>query len=469
MYRTLLSRPHVARFLLGGVIVQFPYAMVNMALLIGARDGYGTYSSAGVAAAIMSIAGAFIGPNIGRLIDRYGQRRIASIVGGFWILSIIALALVLSLKPPYWVLIAVVIALGASVPGGSLIRARWRIALREEPGAMPSALSLTSVAEEFMWVLSTPIATSLATLVSPVAALAFGIGTILIGLHLLLGERAFEPVALAQARVIGVVDARLLGDASTDADERGEGSGIGAASGAEAAGGAEASAPPAPAGPRGSSGSRAAGPQESDTAPSSGREPLWNFTFAVLLAVLVFYGAFQSTTGVGVVAFAKEKDLQAWAGVVTACFSGGSMVGALVYGMRDWPGALWARFYLGLAVLALSCSALVFVDSMWTAGAVMLVSGLFQAPTIVNINQIFMRIVPASRFTEGMALFGSMWVIGMSLSNIVAGAAIDRYGAKGGFGAVVAFAFAALILALVSMPAVRGALKRSPELDLGGE
>lgn len=206
-YAALLRRPHVARFLLGGVIIQFPYAMVNMALLIGARDVYGSYSSAGVAAAVMSVAGALFGPNVGRAIDKWGQKRVATAVGAFWLASIALLVLVLVLRPPYWVLVAVV----------------------------------------------------------------------------------------------------------------------------------------------------------------------------------------------------------------------------------------------------------------------MLIAGLFQAPTIVNINQIFMRIVPAARFTEGMALFGSMWVIGMSLSNIVAGAAIDRFGARGGFGTVVGFALAALALAVVSMPSVRGALWRSPDLRLGDE
>ncbi len=42
VYAALLRRPHVARFLLGGVIIQFPYAMVNMALLIGARGSAGS-------------------------------------------------------------------------------------------------------------------------------------------------------------------------------------------------------------------------------------------------------------------------------------------------------------------------------------------------------------------------------------------------------------------------------------------
>lgn len=57
-YAALLRRPHVARFLLGGVIIQFPYAMVNMALLIGARDGFGTvvgFALAALALAVVSM------------------------------------------------------------------------------------------------------------------------------------------------------------------------------------------------------------------------------------------------------------------------------------------------------------------------------------------------------------------------------------------------------------------------------
>lgn len=476
-YAALLRRPRVARFLFGGVVVQFPYAMVNMALLIGARDGYGSYSSAGLAAAVMSIAGAFFGPNVGRAIDRWGQKRVVGVIGAFWVFSIAVLGLVLVLRPPYWALVAVVVMLGISVPGGSLIRARWREALREESSVMPSALSLTSVAEEFMWVLSTPIATALATLVSPIAALVFGIFTILAGLHLLLGDSTFEPAPLGErvrARLRGAQGPRAeLGSLGNEGERAEAGSGDCGIEGAFASaahaeesmileGGADVRA-----------GAEARAEAVGECAPgvaptaqpssSSAVERLWTPTFAVLLLVLIFYGAFQTTTGIAIVAFARELDMQAWAGTVTACFSGGSMVGALVYGMRAWPGSLWARFYIGLAALAVSCSLLVLVGSMPAAAIVMLISGLFQAPTVVNINQIFMRIVPAYRFTEGMALFGSMWVIGMSASNIVAGATIDRWGAFGGFATVVGFALGALVLALVSMPAVKRALELRPE------
>ena len=72
IYAALLRRPHVARFLLGGVLVQFPYAMVNMALLIGARDGYGSYSSAGLAAAVIGaglLVGLALGPGMRRALQ----------------------------------------------------------------------------------------------------------------------------------------------------------------------------------------------------------------------------------------------------------------------------------------------------------------------------------------------------------------------------------------------------------------
>lgn len=476
IYAALLRRPHVARFLLGGVLVQFPYAMVNMALLIGARDGYGSYSSAGLAAAVMSIAGAFFGPNVGRAIDRWGQKRVVGVIGAFWVFSIAVLGLVLVLRPPYWALVAVVVMLGISVPGGSLIRARWRVALREDSSVMPSALSLTSVAEEFMWVLSTPIATALATLVSPIAALVFGILTILAGLHLLLGDSTFEPAPLGErvrARLGGARGPRAEGCSSGSGGDRAEvesgASGVEGAVGSAAhagesmvlEGGAEAGTKTDTEADTEDECAPCAAPSAQPSS-SSALERLWTPAFAVLLLVLIFYGAFQTTTGIAIVAFARELDMQAWAGTVTACFSGGSMIGALVYGMRAWPGSLWARFYIGLAALAVACSLLVFVGSMPAAAIVMLVSGLFQAPTVVNINQIFMRIVPAKRFTEGMALFGSMWVIGMSVSNIGAGAAIDRGGAFGGFATVVGFALGALVLALVSMPAVKRVLEVGP-------
>lgn len=404
VYKDLLAIPHVGRFAIFGVIAQFPFSMLAMAMLIGVRDGYGSYTLAGIASAIMALSGGVIGPQIGKLVDIWGQKKVGLAAAAFWLVSHGCLALVLTLHPPVWVLYICAVMLGVTMPANAFIRARWTIALRREPEKMNSALSLTSILEECMWVIGTPLATMLATLISPLAALAFSVTAILIGGWGLLGDAHFEPPV--KKRVPKPETERIS------------------------------------------------------------KVPLFSGGFVSLLLVLIAYGAFQSTTGVAVVAFATELGQQEYAGFVSGCFSGAAMLSAIFYGMRTWTSPLWKRFYVGLTALALGCSALVFVDSMPLAALVMFLSGLFQAPTIVNINQMIMRMVPRARFTEGMAMFGSMWVIGLSTANLVAGAMIDRHGSAGGFGTVIGFAVLALAIALAGYTSIkRESLRDVPILE----
>lgn len=51
VYKDLLAIPHVARFSIFGVVAQFPFSMLAMAILIGVRDTYGSYTYAGIASA----------------------------------------------------------------------------------------------------------------------------------------------------------------------------------------------------------------------------------------------------------------------------------------------------------------------------------------------------------------------------------------------------------------------------------
>lgn len=102
VYKDLLAIPHVARFSLFGVVAQFPFSMLAMAILIGV------------------------------------------IVGAIWVVSHVALAAVLIFKPPVWVMFTVAVMIGINVPIGSMLRTRWTIVLAREPLRLNSALSLTS-------------------------------------------------------------------------------------------------------------------------------------------------------------------------------------------------------------------------------------------------------------------------------------------------------------------------------------
>ncbi|MDO4259771.1 MAG: hypothetical protein Q4C87_09670 [Actinomycetaceae bacterium] len=411
VYRDLLRLPHVARFALGGVIVQFPYGMVGIALLIGVRDGYGQYTLAGILAAVQAISGAIMGPQIGRAIDYWGQSRVVSVVGTFWLICHAIFAACIYWRVPEWMLFIAVILLGVNIPGGSIFRARWTMALKDTPGKMGSALSLTSVLEEFMWVFSIPVATALATLISPIAPLVVSVFMIIIGMWSIIGDRACEPPATKDIQV------QRKSELDFTSDEAARESAVKTA--------------------------------------QTRRISLYSPGFIALMTILIFYGAFQSTTGVAVVAFAQEMGAQEWAGVVSACFSVASMLSAIAYGARVWTSPLWLRFAIGLVILAIGCSTLVFVNSMWMAGLVMFCAGLAQAPTVINLNQILVRIVPSARFSEGMALQGSMWVVGISTANLVAGAMIDARGSMGGFLTIVGFAVAALCVGACALGTIR--------------
>ena len=123
------------------------------------------------------------------------------------------------------------------------------------------------------------------------------------------------------------------------------------------------------------------------------------------------------------------------------------------------------RFYAGMVVVTSGSSMLLWVDSLGAAAIVLAVAGLAQAPTVVNVNQLLIRMTPASRFTEAMALLGAMFVVGMAVSNLVTGRMVDLMGSHGGFLSLAGFASAALAIGLASVRPVRAVSARTlPEV-----
>ena len=75
-YRSLLRAPGAAAFFLAAAVGRTGIAMTGLGLvwLLHARTG--SYGTAGLAAAGFSLAEALIGPQLARLIDRFGQARV---------------------------------------------------------------------------------------------------------------------------------------------------------------------------------------------------------------------------------------------------------------------------------------------------------------------------------------------------------------------------------------------------------
>ncbi|MDO4242874.1 MAG: hypothetical protein Q4C85_03815 [Actinomyces sp.] len=408
VYASLLGMPHVARSAVFGVVGQFPLPLLGMGLLIGIRDGYGSYTLAGTVSAVMALTSAVTGPVVGRLIDAHGQRRVGLPVAALWITSIILMSAALAWRLPPGAVIAAGVLLGTSVPFSSMLRARWRHVLADRPGQLNSALSLTSILEEMMWVIGNPLATILATSVAMLAPLAAAAAAIVLAIIGFLLDSSIEPAASGRTR-----RRRRLTGQVTGAPVR-----------------------------------------------------MFTVGYVSLLAITVAYGALIAATNVSVVALATELGRSGTAGLVIACFSGASMLGALGYGARAWRSPLWVRFYVGMVVVMAGSSALLWVDSLEQAAVVLAVAGLAQAPTVVNVNQLLILMTPASRFTEAMALLGAMFVIGMAVSNLVTGRMVDLMGSQGGFLSLVVFASTALAIGLGSARPIRAATARMiPDVD----
>lgn len=143
-YRSLLRTPGAAAFFLTAAVGRIGIAMTGLGLvwLLHARTG--SYAAAGLATAGFALAEALIGPQLARLIDRFGQTRVLPF---YLVAHGTAIVGVLASTTPAAAIVAATCA-GAAVPQlGALSAARWAHLLRgERADELPSAFSLESLA-----------------------------------------------------------------------------------------------------------------------------------------------------------------------------------------------------------------------------------------------------------------------------------------------------------------------------------
>lgn len=412
-YAELLRLPHSARFAIGSVIACMPFPMIGMTITISVQHYYNSYGLAGALTAVQAIALAILTPVLGRLVDKFGQRQISipSII--IWIIAAIALVTCITNRVPEWMLYVITPFLAFIPPWGAMSRARWTYQLKGDNEKINRALSLSGVFDECMWVVGNPLASILAV-ISGVLAFSFTGVCVIVGALMFLTELSTEPPSQSQL-------AREAGLTRKEYRER------------EAA--------------------RAAAVQGGDAGKA--KDSIFG---PGLLAVCVTWfglGAFQSATGISIIAFAKEQDMAQYTGFVFACFSFSSLCGALVYGAKNWVIPLWKRFYFCLAVVNIGISCFVLANHLWVIMLIYLLIGVCQAPTWINGNQIMLHLVPPSRFTEGVAWMGAMNSIGASFGSAVAGQFIDRYGSHGGFMTVTVLALASLTIAFIGFRQIK--------------
>ncbi|MFC8796361.1 MFS transporter [Promicromonospora sp. NPDC057138] len=192
-YLAVLSTPGALKFSAAGALARMPMSMVGIGAVLMVQGLYGSYAMAGRVAAVLGLAQAFLAPQIGRWVDRRGQRTVllpALIVSAVGLGGLITAAV---LGAPEWVLWPFAVLAGGSQGSyGSMVRARWNHAL-DDPRRLHTAYSLESSIDELVFIVGPVLATTLATAVAPPSAMVVAGTAAVVGGLLFVVQRATEP------------------------------------------------------------------------------------------------------------------------------------------------------------------------------------------------------------------------------------------------------------------------------------
>ncbi|NUL04313.1 MFS transporter [Streptomyces lunaelactis] len=168
-YAEILKAPHATRLLTGTLVGRLPNATAHIAIVLFTRAEGGSYTLAGVLAAVYGLATAIGQPLLGRAVDLYGQPRVqlpAAVVSALG-MALLAAVGTGSLPDAF----AAVVVAGLFTPpleGG--LRALWPSVLGRED-RVHRAYAMDAVAQEVMFTVGPLLVTVLVSLWSPAAAL----------------------------------------------------------------------------------------------------------------------------------------------------------------------------------------------------------------------------------------------------------------------------------------------------------
>jgi MFS family permease len=398
-YRSLLRTPGAAAFFFAAAVGRVGTAMTGLGLLWLLHARTGSYGTAGLAVAGFAVAEALIGPQLARLIDRFGQTRVLPCC---LLAHGVAIAAVLASSTPGTQIAAATCA-GAVVPQlGALSSARWAYLLRgERAGELTTAFSLESLANATAYLLGPVLVTSLGAAGETVLASAIAAGLILGGGTALAAQRRTAP---------------------QPARERAR----------------QASA-------RQASTRQASTRQASTRTKNTLRQPAFLLLALLNLAIGLYFGTMQ----VSVSAYAVGHGMPGAAALIIAAASFAGLLGGWVYGLRRPHAPARRQLVMAAAYLTGTALLLPFAPSAIWLGAAVALTEAAVPPTLVLLNVLTEQAVHPNALTEAFTWNNSASAAGSALAATFAGHAADAWGASAALGQAPAAGLILLILAIV--------------------
>ncbi|MET9296796.1 MFS transporter [Streptomyces sp. NPDC003077] len=193
-YRALFGRPGALSFSAAGLLGRMPLSMLGIGVVTMVSQLTGRYGLAGALSATLALSAAVLGPQVSRLVDRHGQRRVLRPATLVSLTAIAGLLLSAQQDWPDWTLFVFAACAGCVPSVGSMVRARWAEIYRGQPEGLHAAYSWESVVDELCFILGPILAIGLSTGWFPEAGPLVAAVFLAIGVLWLTAQRATEPV-----------------------------------------------------------------------------------------------------------------------------------------------------------------------------------------------------------------------------------------------------------------------------------
>ncbi|WP_432143913.1 MFS transporter [Streptomyces sp. bgisy084] len=193
-YRAIFGRPGTKSFSAAGLLGRMPLAMMSIGVVTMVSQLTGRYGLAGALSATLALSAAVLGPQISRLVDRYGQRQVLRPATLVSLAAVAGLLLSAQQRWADWLLFVFAGCAGCVPSVGSMIRARWTEIYRGSPRELHTAYSWESIVDEACFIFGPILSIGLSTAWFPEAGPLLAAVFLAAGVFWLTAQRATEPV-----------------------------------------------------------------------------------------------------------------------------------------------------------------------------------------------------------------------------------------------------------------------------------
>ncbi|MEU3282401.1 MFS transporter [Streptomyces antibioticus] len=192
-YRALFDAPGSKGFAAAGFLGRMPLSMMGIGVVTMISQLTGRYGLAGALSATIALSAALVGPQISRMVDQYGQRRVLRPATLVALAAAAGLLLTAHFEWPDWLLFVCSAGIGAVPSLGAMVRARWAALYRGTP-KLHTAYSFESVVDEVCFIFGPIVSIGLSTAWFPEAGPLLAGCFLATGVFWLTAQRGTEPV-----------------------------------------------------------------------------------------------------------------------------------------------------------------------------------------------------------------------------------------------------------------------------------